>query len=71
VVTASKKKEAPFKENQGLGNFVDGGWDYARFACLLEKLRDDTDPMPCQKEVAMAVEVCRSVRNKTHHSEHN
>ena len=69
MVAALKKKEAPFKENQGLENFVNRGWDYARFAYLLEKLCDDTDLMPCQKEVAKAVEACRSVRNKMHHSE--
>jgi len=61
----------PFKENQALGNFLEGGWDFSRFACLLEKLRDDVDPMPCQKEVEKAVKECRLARNKDSHADYD
>ena len=60
-----------FKENQALGNFLEGGWDFSRFAILLEKLRDDVDPMPCQKEVEKAVKECRFARNKDSHPDYD
>jgi hypothetical protein len=72
VVFVTKKRELkPFKENQALGNFLQGGWDFSRFVCLLEKLRDDIDPMPSQKEVVRAVQECRSARNKDSHPDYD
>jgi hypothetical protein len=61
----------PFKENQALGNFLEGGWDFSRFACLLEKMRDDVDPMPCQKEVEKVVKELRFARNKDSHPDYH
>src|SRR5271169_1847411 len=60
----------PFKEHESLGNF-ERGWDFSRFAYLLENLRDDVAPMPSQKEVKAAVNKCRMARNKGSHIDHD
>ena len=67
VVLATKKRDL---KHEGLGNF-ERGWDFSRYASLLEKLRDDIEPMPSQKEVKAAIKECRTARNKESHVDHD
>lgn len=71
MVVATKKRELkPFKEHEGLGNF-ERGWDFSRYAWLLENLRDDIEPMPSHREVKAAMNECRTARNKESHVDHD
>jgi hypothetical protein len=63
-VISAVEKEPPL---HALGNFITG-WDFSRFAFLVDSLRADIFPV---REAASALSQCRLARNEDAHQDHD